>query len=284
METVTMPKQNEWIQILTQCKDNVQKSIRPLLAQMKTPQPNLGVGAGGDPLKRIDIAAEQAIIDTLQKNKKSFTLISEESGIIECGDKPHQCYVTADPIDGTTNLTRNVPFYATSIAVSSEPTLSAVQTALVTDLFHGTTYTAQKGRGALRDNKKIEPSTSDSLEDGVIGIDLNSYRIKKLAPKLTALMGQAKHMRHFGANALELCYVADGTTDAFIDIRGKLRTTDMAAASLVIKEAGGMITTPAGKQLNARLDPRVTVEFIASGNKNMHKRILDRLLLEKEEK
>lgn len=277
-----MPRQNKWTQILVQCRDNVQKYIRPLLKEMRKPQPNLGIGAGGDPVKKIDLAAEKAIVDTLQKHKVTFTLISEESGMIEYGTNPQQCYVTADPIDGTTNLIRGLPFYATSIALSNEPTLGAVHSALVTDLFHGTTYTAKKGAGAFRDNKRIIPSSNIAVEESVIGIDLNSYRIQKLAPKLTALMGEAKHMRHFGANALELCYVADGTIDAFIDIRGKLRTTDMAAASLIIKEAGSIISTPEGKQLDARLDPHQRVEFIAASNENIHRRILSLIKYQKE--
>lgn len=277
-----MPRQNKWTQILVQCRDNVQKYIRPLLKEMRKPQPNLGIGAGGDPVKKIDLAAEKAIMNTLQKHKITFTLISEESGIIEYGTNPQQCYVTTDPIDGTTNLIRGLPFYATSIALSNEPTLGAVHSALVTDLFHGTTYTARKGAGAFRDNKRIIPSSNIAVEESVIGIDLNSYRIQKLAPKLTALMGEAKHMRHFGANALELCYVADGTIDAFIDIRGKLRTTDMAAASLIIKEAGSIISTPEGKQLDARLDPHQRVEFIAASNENIHRRILSLIKYQKE--
>lgn len=277
-----MSLQNKWMQILVQCRDNVQKGIRPLFKEMRKPQPNLGIGAGGDPVKKIDLAAEKAIMDTLQKHKVTFTLISEESGMIEYGTDPQQCYVTADPIDGTTNLIRGLPFYATSIALSNEPTLGAVHSALVTDLFHGTTYTASKGAGAFRDNKRIKPSSNIAVEESVIGIDLNSYRIQKLAPKLTALMGEAKHMRHFGANALELCYVADGTIDAFIDIRGKLRTTDMAAASLIIKEAGSIISTPEGKQLDARLDPRQRVEFIAASNENIHRRILSLIKYQKE--
>lgn len=277
-----MPRQNKWTQILVQCRDNVQKYIRPLLKEMRKPQPNLGIGAGGDPVKKIDLAAEKAIMNTLQKHKVTFTLISEESGIIEYGTNPQQCYVTTDPIDGTTNLIRGLPFYATSIALSNEPTLGAVHSALVTDLFHGTTYTARKGAGAFRDNKRIIPSSNIAVEESVIGIDLNSYRIQKLAPKLTALMGEAKHMRHFGANALELCYVADGTIDAFIDIRGKLRTTDMAAASLIIKEAGSIISTPEGKQLDARLDPHQRVEFIAASNENIHRRILSLIKYQKE--
>jgi myo-inositol-1(or 4)-monophosphatase len=277
-----MPRQNKWTQILVQCRDNVQKGIRPLLKEMRKPQPNLGIGAGGDPVKKIDLAAEKAIMNTLQKHKVTFTLISEESGMIEYGTNPQQCYVTTDPIDGTTNLIRGLPFYATSIALSNEPTLGAVHSALVTDLFHGTTYTASKGAGAFRDNKRIIPSSNIAVEESVIGIDLNSYRIQKLAPKLTALMGEAKHMRHFGANALELCYVADGTIDAFIDIRGKLRTTDMAAASLIIKEAGSIISTPEGEQLDARLDPHQRVEFIAASNENIHRRILSLLKYQKE--
>jgi len=277
-----MSLQDKWMQILVQCRDNVQKGIRPLLKEMRKPQPNLGIGAGGDPVKKIDLAAEKAIMDTLQKHKVTFTLISEESGMIEYGTNPQQCYVTTDPIDGTTNLIRGLPFYATSIALSNEPTLGAVHSALVTDLFHGTTYTASKGTGAFRDNKRIIPSSNIAVEESVIGIDLNSYRIQKLAPKLTALMGEAKHMRHFGANALELCYVADGTIDAFIDIRGKLRTTDMAAASLIIKEAGSIISTPEGKQLDARLDPHQRVEFIAASNENIHRRILSLIKYQKE--
>ncbi|MGW8289440.1 MAG: inositol monophosphatase family protein, partial [Candidatus Bathyarchaeia archaeon] len=91
---------------------------------------------------------------------------------------------------------------------------------------------------------------------------------------LIRLIQETKHIRHFGANALELCYVADGTTDAFIDIRGKLRTTDLAAAYLIVKEAGGKITTPTGDPLEAKLDPKQTVKFVSSGNQKIHKTIL----------
>jgi myo-inositol-1(or 4)-monophosphatase len=277
-----MEQRANWIHVLTQCRDNIQEDIKPLLKTLNQSQPNLGTGAGGDPIRKIDLAAERAIIDTLRKRKIAFTLVSEESGIIEYGENPHQCYVTADPIDGTTNLIRGAPFYATSIAVSTEPTLSTVHTALVTDLFHGTTYTAQKGQGARRDDQRISPSTITSIEEAVIGVDLNSYRIRKIGPRLMKLMGKTKHLRHFGANALELCYVADGTSDAFIDIRAKLRTTDMAAAWLIAREAGALITTPEGKPLHVRLDPRQKVQFVAAANQEMHKTILSLIKSEKE--
>jgi myo-inositol-1(or 4)-monophosphatase len=269
-----MQSQNDWLEILVHCKENVKECIRPHLATLSEPQPNLGKGAGGDPIKPVDLAAEKGIVEVLQQSSISFTLISEESGVKEFGKKPKRCYVTVDPIDGTTNLVRGLPFYATSIAVSTKPALSTVFAALVTDLAHDTTYTALEGKGAYRDGEKIDSSTRGSLEEAVVGLDLNSYKVKEIAPQLTELIQKTKHIRHFGANALELCYVADGTTDAFIDIRGKLRTTDMAAAFLIVREAGGTVTTPAGDALEVKLDPKQKVKFIASGNTQIHKAIL----------
>jgi len=270
-----MKREINWLPILIQCRDNVKKRITPLLETTREKQQqNLGIGAGGDPIKQIDIEAEKAIVETILGQNISFTLISEESGIREYGENPNENYVTADPIDGTTNLTRGIPFYATSIAVSAKPELDAVHAALVADLFHGTTYTAEKGKGACRNGEKIAPSKQTSLENAVIGIDLNTYKAREIAPKITSLIERTKHIRHLGANALELCYVADGTTDAFIDIRGKLRTTDTAAAWLIIKEAGALITTPNGKPLNAKLDPKEKLTFVASANQQIHKKIL----------
>jgi len=269
-----MKAQTDWLKILIYCKDNVKAQIRPHLKNLGEPQPNLGRGAGGDQMKPIDLVAEKAIVEVLQQHCASFTLISEESGVKEFGTNPAQCYVTIDPIDGTTNLVRGLPFYASSIAVSTLPALSTVFAALVTDLFHDTTYTALEGQGAYRDGEKITPSVLTSLEEAVIGLDLNSYRVKEIAPQLTGLIQKAKHIRHFGANALELCYVADGLTDAFVDIRGKLRVTDMAAGFLIVKESGGIITAPEGHALDVKLDPKQKIKFIASGNKQMHKKLL----------
>jgi myo-inositol-1(or 4)-monophosphatase len=179
---------------------------------------------------------------------------------------------------------RGIPFYATSIAVSDKPFLKNVHSALVTDLLHGATYTAQKHKGSCCNGRKISPSEKVVLEEAVIGMDLNSYKIARIAPRLTGLIMKTKHVRHFGANALELCYVADGTTDAFVDIRGKLRTTDVAAASLILEEAGAVLTTPDDRSLDAKLDPKQKVEFIAAANPEIHRKILGLVKLGKEKK
>lgn len=266
--------QNDWQEILIQCKNNVQISIQPCLRTIREPQPNLGTGAGGDAMKPVDLAAERAIVDTLKQHRISFTLVSEESGVKNFGGLSEECYVTVDPIDGTTNLLHGLPFYACSIAVSRKPVLTDVYAGMVVDLSHNITYTAFKGEGSYRDGKKIGTSKTVSLDEAVAGLDLNTYKVKQVAPKLNNLIEKTRHIRHFGANALELCYVADGSTDAFVDMREKLRTTDVAASFLIIKEAGGIVTTPDNKTLNVALDPKQTLSFIASCNAEIHKKII----------
>ncbi len=269
-----MTIREDWQKILVECKNNVQACIQPCIATIREPQPNLGVGAGGDVMKPMDLAAETAIVETLKRHDVSFTLISEESGVKKYGSAAEECFVTVDPVDGSTNFMHGLPFYACSIAVSDKRPLANVYAGMVTDLFHDVTYTAFRGEGAYRDGEKIHPSKTSDLGDALIGLDLNTYKVKEIAPRLTALIGETKHIRHFGANALELCYVANGLTDAFVDIRGKLRTTDVAAAFLIIKEAGGIVTSPSNQALNVELDPRQTLSFVASGNREIHKKIL----------
>jgi len=113
------------------------------------------------------------------------------------------------------------------------------------------------------------------LDVAVVGLDLNTYKTEEVVPKVAALILNAKHIRHFGANALEVCYVANGLTDAFIDLRGKIRTTDVAAGFLITKEAGGIVTTPDNQELNVKLDPTQKLSFIASANKEIHQKIVN---------
>lgn len=270
-----MKNQIDWEQILTECKTNIQKGIKPLLTTIREPQPNLGLGAGGDMMKPVDLAAETAIVETLKQHDVSFTLISEESGIKKIGDASEECYVTVDPVDGTTNLIHGLPFYASSIAISSTPELASVYAGMVADLAHDVTYLAFEGKGAYRNGTRIETSKTVSLDDAVVGLDMNNYKGKPVIPRVASLIEKTRHIRHFGANALEVCYVANGLSDAFIDIRGKIRTTDVAAGFLIVKEANGVVTTADNKAINVSLDPKQTLNFIASANLEIHKQILN---------
>jgi len=269
-----MQNQIDWQQIFTECKSKIQTAIKPCLKNLKATQPNLGIGAGGDLMKPVDLAAETAIVDTLLGHDVSFTLISEESGIKKFGAKPEDCFLTVDPIDGTTNLMHGLPFFASSIGVSNKPELSDVYAGMVIDLAHDVTYTALKGEGAYRNCKKMETSKTTSLDEAVVGLDLNTFKSKTVVPKVIDLIENTKHIRHYGANALEICYVANGLSDAFIDLREKIRATDVAAGFLIMKEAGGVVTTSDNQTLNLKLDPSQKLSFIASGNLQIHKKIV----------
>lgn len=257
------------------CKDNLMGNIFPYLEVSSYSQPNLGKGAGGDCIKLVDLAAEETIVETLKNYNITFTLISEESGVKKFEGDTQPFFVTVDPIDGTTNLVHKLPFYCSSIAISKKPFLSDVSFGMVVDLFHDVTYFAQKGKGACCNGKKILTSDCEELQDAIVGLDVNNPRTEDFISNVANLIKELNHIRHFGANALELCYVADGKTEAFVDIRGKLRTTDLAAGYLIVKEAGGIITTLENCTLDAKLDPKTNVDFIASGNYKINKKILN---------
>jgi myo-inositol-1(or 4)-monophosphatase len=273
-EGQTMKTQLDWQRILAECHFKLQASIVPYLSTIREPQPSLGIGAGGDIMKPIDLVAETAIVDTLKGHGISFTLISEESGIKHYCDSQEGCYVTVDPIDGTTNLIHGLPFYASSIAVSSKPELPSVYAAMVADLAHGITYVALEGKGAYRNGEKMCTSETKSLEEALVGLDINSYNGNFTVKKVSDLIKKTKHIRHFGANALEISYVGEGLTDAFVDLRDKIRTTDVAAGFLIAKEAGGVVTDSENKPINVKLDPKQTLSFVVSANQHIHKQIL----------
>jgi myo-inositol-1(or 4)-monophosphatase len=266
----------DWMEILQECSQKMRRASLRVYGSPKAAV-GFGVGAGGDTSKRIDLAAEKALIDCLGKHEISCTLVSEEAGTKKIGFGPSEYYVTTDPVDGTTNAVRGLPFSANVIAVSREPWLRDVETAIVTDIFHNVTYTAQKNGGAFRNEERIKPSETSEIEDALIGVDLNTFKIEELVTKLEGLFKRGKHFRHFGANALDICYVADGSTDAFIDIRGKLRVTDMAASYLILREAGGIMVSPEGEELNAPLAPTQRLSFIAAANRRIYETIQEAL-------
>ena len=274
IEGYSMTSEIDWQTIFAELKLNLQIAIKPCLKTLREPLPNLGLGAGGDLMKPVDLAAEKAIVDTLVGNGLSFTLVSEESGVKKIGDCPDACFVTVDPIDGTTNLMHGLPFYASSIAVSKKPELSDVHAGMVVDLYHDIAYTAFLDKGAYSNGKRIATSKTVTLDEAVIGVDFNAYKAKVDLHVVAALIKNIKHTRHFGANAPEVCFVATGLTDAFIDLRQKIRTTDVAAGFLIVKEAGGIVTDKKNESINVKLDPKQTLSFIASGNMEIHKKIL----------
>jgi len=262
----------DWLRMLRMCSEDMKKQVQPLFGSVEA-KIGFGVGAGGDIKKQIDLASENVLFQTLLEHNVSCTVISEEAGVKQIGSDPSQFYVTVDPVDGTTNAVRGLPFMDISIAVSRKPILDNVETALVTDVLRDITYSAERGKGAYKNGERIKPSETNTLEEAVLGIDFSNFKARQVVDRLIRILERTGHLRHLGANALEICYVADGTTDGFIDIRGKLRATDLAAAYLILTEAGGIITTPTGEKLNVPLNATQRVSFITAANKSLYDNI-----------
>jgi len=262
----------DWNEILKEAAEKVKNEVNKALGS-KDANENLGVGAGGDITKKIDYIAEKAVIDTLSNLNVSCILISEESGVKKIGDAPKE-FLILDPLDGTINALKGVKFYCCSLAVSKTWFLNGVYAGLIMNLVDGDIYYAEKGEGAYLNEEKIYTSNVESLREALIGLDLCFLNNEEDIKKLVKFLFYAFHTRHFGANALELCQIASGVIDAFIDARNRIRAVDIAAGQLIVKEAGGIIVSLNGEELNMKVTPEEKTSFIAAANNQLCKEIL----------
>jgi len=142
---------------------------------------------------------------------------------------------------------RGLPFYCTSIAVLEGPSLEDVKYGLVRNLISEESYFAEKGRGAERDGTPIRTSKATTLSDSCVGIDM-SKASRATVERLVPLIAAVRKPAHFGANALEHAFLADGKIDAFVDIRDRMRVVDFAAGYLIAMEAGAVFSGPDGSR------------------------------------
>jgi myo-inositol-1(or 4)-monophosphatase len=274
------------LDVLIESAKNVYSEIKDLLGTSEGAS-KISLGAGGDISRKIDIVAETAVLNTIKSNNISPVIIGEECGIVNLNktsssssfSNNNNGFVIMDAVDGTTNAIRGIPFSCCSLAFASEFKLSCVTDAVVLDLFTGDIYSASKQKGSFLNNKKINVrnekdfNSITSLEDlksidVLIGTNVSGVPLNIL-DEISRVISFSSHIRHFGANALELCYFARGFIDAYIDIRGKIRSTDMAAAYLIAKEAGGKLYSPNGHELDSELGLNKTLSFYAVSNKRL---------------
>ena len=239
----------------------VRKSVKDLVG---TPEGNtkMSVGAGGDISRKIDLIAEKKVIDIIKESGKNPTIIGEECGLIKGND--NDGYIIMDAIDGTTNVTRSIPFNCCSLAYATDSKMSSVVDAAIIDIARGDLYYASKDKGAFLNGNKISVRKTDSIkEDEIIaGVNISGIS-QELLHSIGPIISKLNHIRVFGANALELCFLARGYLDMFMDLRDKIRPTDMAAAFLIAKESGGLVLDKAGNAFDSELSFGNRFSFIA---------------------
>jgi myo-inositol-1(or 4)-monophosphatase len=208
----------------------------------------------------LDSEAQIAIQETLRKADVPVRVISEE-GNYEIGKNGP--ILVIDPLDGTTNMARGIPFACTSMAISKIPFQSGVTIGLIKDLYTGEVFRAERNKGAWRMGKRISPSPSRLLNEALISLD-----ISKGIPvdRINNIITSARHLRQMGSSALSLCHLASGMIDAHIDIRGKLRITDVSAGLLILREAGGAYLIEDIIERNLELSNKTTLKLIAASS------------------
>lgn len=201
-----------------------------------------------DFVTQVDHAAEEAIISTLLAAYPSHSILAEESGHSANGKKldggmaevlQAEHIWIIDPLDGTTNFIHGLPQYAISIALMQRGVLTQ---GLVYDPARDELFTASKGGGAFLNNRRIRVSKRTRIEESLVGTGFPFRKIEQIdeyLAMLRAVMLKAAGVRRPGAAALDLAYVACGRYDAFFELG--LSPWDVAAGSLLISEAGGLV-------------------------------------------
>ena len=191
-----------------------------------------------DFVTEVDQAAEAAIIETLLTAYPGHGILAEESGS-EHGAKDSDFVWIIDPLDGTTNFIHGFPFYCVSIALSVR---GKIEQAVVYDPNRNDIYSASKGRGAYLNDRRMRVGKRTRMQECLISTGFPYRPGDKLKPYLNMLgevMSQCAGVRRPGAAALDLAHVAAGLTDGFFETG--LQPWDVAAGSLLVTEAGGLI-------------------------------------------
>ena len=271
----------------------VSRATRPYIGTPEAGE-KVKIGADGTPTSLIDVISEEKVVHILKEAPVYSYIISEEIGELRLGkgtkrsvsltqelrrddlseeEKPKFIFLV-DPIDGTSNAIKEIPAFAISIAVASVPegrvaTLNDVELAFISNLANGNFFEAEKGKGCWLNNKKVHPSEEVKISNMTLG-----GFTKSGTSQASKLVDNARRMRVLGSVVLELSYVASGRYDAFLDLRGS-RIIDIAAAKLILEEAGGIITDKYGEKLNSTLSIYEKTIVVAANTKVLHKQMID---------
>ena len=224
--------------ILEKAFDSAEEVAKQLQKNGKASQP-LSHGAFGDLTYQIDKKVETEIIDVIQAYLPKSLIISEEAGII--GKHSEQPVILIDPIDGSTNAVRNVPFYSSAITIVDGFRFNDVVSAGVVNLVNGDRILSTDDRKVLFNGDPTKPSPTTILDKAYVSINLRTEKMNNAEKWLISLLQEIRYPRFLGSAALETAYVAAGKSNAFIQISPNLRTFDCIGALFLVKAAGGWI-------------------------------------------
>jgi myo-inositol-1(or 4)-monophosphatase len=256
---------SEWLELCRAARDDVLGVLAELPGRAER-EPIVGAGEGGDDTTAIDAASERVIIERL-RTRDNLTIVSEEVGVVGDGS----VRVVVDPIDGSLNAKRGIPFFAISIAVADGDTMDDVFFGYVFDFGSREEWTATRGEGALLNGKPLTELPKDELEILSFEATTTAY----VAEHAAAFHGVAHRLRIMGSLALSLCHLAAGRVDGVVSLKGA-RSVDIAAAQLLVRERGLAIELFEAPPFGAApLDLEARSRVAAAGTTELCQRLVD---------
>jgi myo-inositol-1(or 4)-monophosphatase len=223
---------SDWLELCRSCVSDIEVVLVDLPTRLER-EPVLRAGEGGDDTTAIDAAAEAAVVARLEGLEEDFVLISEELGERVFGEGG-ATRVVVDPIDGSVNAKRGIPYFSLSLAVASGPTMADVLFGYVYDFGAGEEWVAERGRGVwLNDVPLASPAPKDPIEI----LSFEGTTTQAIAAMAPAMEGVAQRVRVMGSLALSLCHLAAGRVDGVCCLK-PARSIDIAAAQLLVRERG----------------------------------------------
>ena len=210
--------------------------IRTALARLPTSaerEPVLRVGHGGDDTTAIDQAAEDAVVERLAALGEDFVLVSEELGERAFGDGGSR-RVVVDPVDGSVNAKRGIPYFSFSLAVAEGSTMGDVTFGYVYDFGSGEEWTAARGGGAFLDGVRLG---AQRPKQTIEILSFEGTTTPMIAAQIASVVGLADRLRVMGSLALSMCHLAAGRVDGVVSLKAA-RSVDIAAAQLLVRECG----------------------------------------------
>jgi len=255
--------------ILSDIAGRIKKAIA-LIPDAETRGKEICVGMDGTPTTHIDKIAENVVLGYIQEKKVPLNVLSEEIGFVDNGAKET---LVLDPIDGTTNSVIGVPLYTVSMAIGKK-SLKDVHTAYIENLVTGDRYTAEKGKGAYLNGKRIHAKKRSDPDHMMMMI----YMGNGSHPDSFALAKRMKSSRAYGCASIEMALVATGAADGFLmnaeNNMRSIRVIDIAASYLILKEAGGEVYNLDGTQFDMPFDLDHRSNFLAVGNRDVYDMVI----------
>ncbi len=251
--------------LMTVMTDAVMKAARSLKRDFGEVE-NLQVSrkGPGDFVSAADRKSEQILMELLEKSRPGYSFVMEEQGVVEGTDKSHTWHI--DPLDGTTNFLHGLPHFAISVGLEREGQMVA---GVIYDPIKDELFIAEKGKGAFMNNRRLRVAARGHMVDALVicGLPHVSRGDHGLFfRELASVMPLAGGMRRSGSAALDMAYVACGRADLFWE--RNLYSWDMAAGIIMLREAGGYVTSADG-------DADIfKAQSVACGNEYLHRDLL----------